>query len=65
MAEALVCGTGTPVRALRKGSSPEVLEHAVTGFICDTGDELVAAVSHIEQAVPGRGRAALFGSGNG
>jgi glycosyltransferase involved in cell wall biosynthesis len=41
MAEALACGT--PVLALRAGSVPEVVEDGVTGFVCETEDELVAA----------------------
>ncbi len=45
MPEALACGT--PVLALRQGSVPEVLEDGVTGFICDTEDELVDAVGRI------------------
>lgn len=45
MAESLACGT--PVLALRRGAVPEVLRHGVTGFICDTLDELVAAVPAI------------------
>ncbi len=42
MAEALACGT--PVLGLRRGAVPEVVEHGVTGFVCDTVDELVTAV---------------------
>jgi hypothetical protein len=45
MAEALACGT--PVLALRRGSVPEVLRDGVTGFIRDTEDELIEAVSRI------------------
>ncbi|HEX3245975.1 MAG TPA: glycosyltransferase family 4 protein [Chloroflexota bacterium] len=47
MAEALACGT--PVLALRNGSVPEVLEHGVTGFICETEDELVEAVGRLDE----------------
>jgi glycosyltransferase involved in cell wall biosynthesis len=46
MAEALTCGT--PVLGLRRGAVPEVVEHGVTGFVCDTVDELVAAVCQLE-----------------
>ena len=31
---------GTPVIALRNGSVPEILRDGVTGFICDSADEL-------------------------
>jgi glycosyltransferase involved in cell wall biosynthesis len=47
MAESLACGT--PVIALRRGSVPEVLEHGVSGFICDTLDQLTAAVAQVAQ----------------
>ncbi len=47
MPEALACGT--PVLALRNGSVPEVIKHGVTGFICDTEDELVQAVRWIPE----------------
>jgi glycosyltransferase involved in cell wall biosynthesis len=55
MAEALACGT--PVLALRNGSVPEVLEHGVTGFICETEDELAEAVGHIGEIDRGECRA--------
>ena len=45
MAEALACGT--PVLALRAGSVPEVVRDGVTGFICDTEDELVMAAGRL------------------
>jgi glycosyltransferase involved in cell wall biosynthesis len=47
MAEALACGT--PVIALRDGSVPEVIEHGVTGFICSSEEEMVAAVSRLSE----------------
>jgi glycosyltransferase involved in cell wall biosynthesis len=43
---------GTPVIALRRGSVPEVIEHGVTGFICDDVDEMAEAVSRIGQLDP-------------
>jgi glycosyltransferase involved in cell wall biosynthesis len=55
MAEALACGT--PVLALRAGSVPEVLEDGVTGFVCDTEDELVEAVGRIGEIDRARCRA--------
>jgi len=45
MAEALACGT--PVIAMRRGSVPEVLQDGVSGFLCDTVDQMVAAVSRL------------------
>jgi glycosyltransferase involved in cell wall biosynthesis len=42
MIEALACGA--PVVAWRCGSVPEVIEHGVTGFICEDIDEAVEAV---------------------
>ena len=45
MIESLACGT--PVIARRRGSVPEVLRHGQTGFICETEDEMVAAVHQI------------------
>lgn len=55
MPEALACGT--PVLALRQGSVPEVLEHGVTGLVCDTEDELVDAVGHLGKLDRARCRA--------
>ena len=49
---------GTPVIALRRGSVPEILEHGVTGFICDDVDEMVAAVDHLDEIDPDACRAA-------
>jgi len=40
MIEAMACGT--PVVALRCGAVPEVVQHGVTGLICDTPEELPA-----------------------
>jgi glycosyltransferase involved in cell wall biosynthesis len=42
MAEALACGT--PVIALNRGSVPEVIEDGVTGFICETEEEMVESI---------------------
>jgi glycosyltransferase involved in cell wall biosynthesis len=57
MIEALACGT--PVIAYRRGSVPEVLEEGVTGFICCTLDEAVAAAGRLEQIDRRRCRAAF------
>lgn len=46
MAEALACGT--PVIGLRRGAVPEVVEHGVTGFVCDTQQEMIEAVGRLD-----------------
>lgn len=46
MIESLACGT--PVVAFRGGSVPEVLEHGVTGFICDSVDEAIDATRRVQ-----------------
>jgi glycosyltransferase involved in cell wall biosynthesis len=43
---------GTPVIALRNGSVPEVLVDGVTGFVCDSVDELVEAVGRLDEIDP-------------
>ncbi len=43
--EALACGT--PVLAYRRGSIPEIIDHGVTGFVCETVDEMVEAVAQL------------------
>ena len=48
MIEALACGT--PVIARRRGSVPEVIEHGVTGFVCETDAEMARAVGDIRHA---------------
>jgi len=45
VSEAFACGT--PVIAFSRGSVPEVVKHKVTGFICNTIDEMVEAVKDI------------------
>jgi glycosyltransferase involved in cell wall biosynthesis len=47
MIESMACGT--PVVAYRHGSVPEVIDHGVTGFIIDAGDE-AAFVAAAKQA---------------
>ena len=47
MVEAMACGT--PVIAYRGGAVPEVLDHGVTGLICDSIDQAVAAVGRIHE----------------
>ena len=43
--EAMACGT--PVLAYRQGSIPEIIDHGVTGYICDNINELAQAVAGI------------------
>ena len=45
MIEAMACGT--PVIAYRRGSTPELIEQGVTGFVVDNEDQAVAAVPHL------------------
>ncbi|HKR78171.1 MAG TPA: glycosyltransferase family 4 protein [Nitrospira sp.] len=43
--EALACGT--PVLAYRRGSIPEIIDHGVTGFICENPAEMVSALKQL------------------
>jgi glycosyltransferase involved in cell wall biosynthesis len=45
VAEAMLCGT--PVIAFNKGSMPELIKHQQTGFLVNTVDEAVEAVSQL------------------
>jgi glycosyltransferase involved in cell wall biosynthesis len=47
MVECMVAGT--PILALRSGSTPELIEEGVTGFLAEDVDDLVAAVSRIDE----------------
>jgi len=47
MIEALACGT--PVITKRFGSTPEIIEHGNTGFICDTEYDFITAIKNIEK----------------
>lgn len=47
MIEAMACGT--PVVALRYGAALEVVADGQTGFVCDSVDDMVAAVHHIHE----------------
>ena len=55
MIEALACGT--PVIARRRGSVPEVIDHGVTGFVCDDEAAMVEAVAALGTIDRGRCRA--------
>ncbi len=57
MIESLACGT--PVIALRHGSVPEVIEDGRTGFVVDTVDEMVRAMSRIDEIDPAECRKAV------
>lgn len=45
MIESLACGT--PVIATRCASTPEVIEDGVNGFICESEEEMIAALSRL------------------
>jgi glycosyltransferase involved in cell wall biosynthesis len=47
VAEAMLCGT--PVIAFNRGSMPELIKHEETGFLVNTVDEAVEAVSNISK----------------
>jgi hypothetical protein len=55
MVEALACGM--PLVALRTGSAPEVIEHVLTGFVCEDEDEMVDAVGRLGEIDRARCRA--------
>ena len=41
--------TGTPVVGMRMGSTPEVIAHGQTGFLCDTIEECITAIEPATQ----------------
>lgn len=45
--ESLACGT--PVIAFRRGALPEIIDDSKTGFIVDTLEEMITAVSKVSQ----------------
>jgi glycosyltransferase involved in cell wall biosynthesis len=45
--EALLCGT--PVIAFRRGGVPEGIDQGVTGFVCDTSEQMTAAVCRLSE----------------
>ena len=47
MIEAMACGT--PVIAFNRGSVPEVIDHAVTGFIVEDAQSAVAALDRLDE----------------
>ena len=59
MLEAMACGT--PVLAFPEGSTPEVVDHGVTGFLCQDEDEMVAALQKVNTIDRKQCRAAVEG----
>ncbi|TGT19363.1 glycosyltransferase, partial [Mesorhizobium sp. M3A.F.Ca.ET.174.01.1.1] len=57
MIEALACGT--PVIAFDHGAAREIVEHGVTGFLVDSVDEAVAALTKIDSISRAACRAAF------
>src|SRR3989454_9605603 len=47
MVECMVAGT--PVLALRSGSTPELIEEGVTGFLGEDADDLVEAANRLDE----------------
>ncbi|RWY57340.1 glycosyltransferase family 4 protein [Mucilaginibacter gilvus] len=47
MAEALACGT--PVIGFKRGSVPEVVQHSVNGYVCDSPEEMAAFARDIRK----------------
>jgi glycosyltransferase involved in cell wall biosynthesis len=50
MVEAMACGT--PVVALRAGSVPEVVDHGVTGWICERPEQLARGILEADRLAP-------------
>jgi len=45
--ESMLCGT--PLIAFRRGGVPEGIDHGVTGFLCDTVEEMAALVGRLPE----------------
>jgi glycosyltransferase involved in cell wall biosynthesis len=45
MVEALACAT--PVLAYQEGAAPEIVEHGVTGFLCDDHQDMVRRITDV------------------
>ncbi len=50
LAESLACGT--PVITRPVGAAPEIISHGVTGYLCDTTTEMIAAVDRVATLSP-------------
>ena len=46
MIEAMACGT--PVIAFNRGSVPEVIDHGVTGYICEDAQDAIGALGRLD-----------------
>jgi glycosyltransferase involved in cell wall biosynthesis len=57
MVEALACGT--PVIGLRRGAVPEVVQHGVTGYVCDSVEEMALAIGRLAELERARCRQAV------
>ncbi|MDX2344845.1 MAG: glycosyltransferase family 4 protein, partial [Acidimicrobiia bacterium] len=57
MIEAMACGT--PVIVFPEGAAPEIVEHGITGFICADEDNMLDAVTHIDDIERSACRAAV------
>lgn len=47
MIEALACGT--PVLTFPQGAAPEIVDHGVTGFLCEDRDDMAEAVHRVDE----------------
>jgi glycosyltransferase involved in cell wall biosynthesis len=59
MIESLACGT--PVLAFREGAAPEVIVDGLTGFLCDSEDDMADALTRIDAIDRAACRAAVEG----
>jgi len=50
LAESLACGTPVITRPL--GAAPEIVTHGVTGFLCDTTEQMIDAVDRVAELSP-------------
>jgi glycosyltransferase involved in cell wall biosynthesis/CBS domain-containing protein len=48
--ESMACGT--PAIAFPRGAAPEIIRHGVTGFLCESEEEMVEAIKQVDQLNP-------------